>query len=98
MWVKVPSDMYAQWKLTLACSPVQSDQSFHCLHEKTASLAIQNAPSKDSDQNTQADLILHQASDLIIPGLVTNETAKICCRALILALFYSTMVIKNYSG
>ena len=38
------------------------------------------------------------ASDLIIPGLVTNGTAKICCRGLILALFYSTMVIKNYFG
>ena len=37
-------------------------------------------------------------SDLIIPGLVTNGTAKICCRGLILALFYSTMVIKNGFG
>ena len=37
-------------------------------------------------------------SDLIMPGLVTNGTAKICCRGLILALFYSTMVIKNYFG
>ena len=26
-------------------------------------------------------------SDLIIPGLVTNGTAKICCRGLILVLF-----------
>ena len=34
----------------------------------------------------------------IIPGLVTNGTAKICCRGLILALFYSTMVIKNDFG
>ena len=34
-------------------------------------------------------------SDLIIPGLVTNGTAKICCRGLILVLFNSTMVIKN---
>ena len=33
-------------------------------------------------------------SDLIIPGLVTNGTTKICCRGLILALFYSTVVIK----
>ena len=38
------------------------------------------------------------SSDLIIPGLVTNRTAKICCGGLILALFYSTMVIKNYFG
>ena len=37
-------------------------------------------------------------SDLIIHGLVTNGTAKICCHGLILALFYSTMVIKNYFG
>ena len=39
-----------------------------------------------------------QTSDLIIPGLVTNGTAKICCLGLILALFYSTMVIKNDFG
>ena len=37
-------------------------------------------------------------SDLIIPGLVTNGTAKICCLGLILALLYSTMVIKNDFG
>ena len=37
-------------------------------------------------------------SDLIIPGLVTNGTAKICCLGLILALFYSTVVIKNDFG
>ena len=37
-------------------------------------------------------------SDLIIPGLVTNGTAKICCRGLILVLFNSTMVIKNSFG
>ena len=42
-------------------------------------------------------LILH-FSDLIIPGLVTNGTAKICCRGLILVLFNSTMVIKNGFG
>ena len=28
----------------------------------------------------------------------TNGTAKICCRGLILALFYSTIVIKNDFG
>ena len=33
-------------------------------------------------------------SDLIIIGLVINGTAKICCLGLILALFYSTVVIK----
>ena len=38
------------------------------------------------------------SSDLIIPGLVTNGTAKICCLGLILALFYSTMIIKIYFG
>ena len=37
----------------------------------------------------------HENSDVIIPGLVTNGTTKICCLGLILALFYSTMVIKN---
>ena len=37
-------------------------------------------------------------SDLIIPGLVTNGTAQICCRDLILALFDSTKVIKKYFG
>ena len=39
-----------------------------------------------------------QRSDLIIPGLVTNGTPKICCRGLILALFYNTVVIKNDYG
>ena len=37
-------------------------------------------------------------SDLVIPGLVTNGTAKICCLGLILVLFYSIMVIKNDFG
>ena len=37
-------------------------------------------------------------SDLIIPRLVTNRTAKIRCLGLILALFNSTMVIKNDFG
>ena len=37
-------------------------------------------------------------SDLIIPGLVTNKTAKLCCLGLILALFYSTVIIKNDFG
>ena len=37
---------------------------------------------------------LIQISDLMIHGLVTNGTAKMCCLGLILALFYSTMVIK----
>ena len=41
---------------------------------------------------------LHMISDLIIPGLVINGTAKICCRGLILVLFNSTMVIKNGFG
>ena len=40
----------------------------------------------------------HLYSDLIIPRLVTNKTAKICCCGLMLALFYSTMVIKKYFG
>ena len=43
-------------------------------------------------------ITLHAGSDLIIPGLVTIGTAKICCRGLILALFYSTEVIKNDFG
>ena len=38
---------------------------------------------------------LSSTSDLIIPGLVTNGTAKICCLGLVLALFYRTMVIGN---
>ena len=41
---------------------------------------------------------IYAFSDLIIPGLVTNGTAKICCLGLILAPFYSTMVIKNDFG
>ena len=41
---------------------------------------------------------VHVISDLIIPRLVTNGTAKICCLGLILALFYSTMVIKKDFG
>ena len=36
--------------------------------------------------------------DLIIRGLVTKGTAKICCLGLILAQFYSTIVIKNDFG
>ena len=43
-------------------------------------------------------ITIRSSSDLIIPELVTNKTAKICCRGLMLALFYSTMVIKNYFG
>ena len=39
--------------------------------------------------------VLHKVLALIISGLVTNGTAKICCLGLILALFYSTMVIKS---
>ena len=42
--------------------------------------------------------LVYSCSDLIIPGLVTNGIAKICCRGLILALFYSTEVIKNDFG
>ena len=42
--------------------------------------------------------VLFSGSDLIIPGLVTNGTAKLCCRGFILVLFYSTMVIKNDFG
>ena len=41
---------------------------------------------------------IYEGSDLIIPGLVTNWTAKICCLGFILALFCSTMVIKNEFG
>ena len=33
----------------------------------------------------------HKNSDLIIPGLVTNGTAKICCRGLILVLFFTAL-------
>ena len=36
--------------------PVQSDQSLRCPYEETASLAIKNAPSEDSDQTAQSDL------------------------------------------
>ena len=43
---------------------------------------------------------IHFTSDLIIPGPVTNGTAKICCLGLSLALLNmcSTVVIKNDSG
>ena len=41
---------------------------------------------------------LNLVSELIIPRLVTDGTAKICCLGLILALFYSTVVIKNDFG
>ena len=43
-------------------------------------------------------MMLVITSDLVIPRLVTNGIAKICCHGLILALFYSTMVIKNDFG
>ena len=41
-----------------------------------------------------ANVHVYLSLDLIIPGLVTTGTAKICCLGLILALFESTMVIK----
>ena len=34
-----------------------------------------------------SNLVLNLSSDLIIPGLVTNGTAEICCLGLILVLF-----------
>ena len=40
-------------------------------------------------------VLVLMSSDLIIPGLDTNRTAKIRYLGLILALFYSIMVIKN---
>ena len=51
-----------------------------------------------SPNEAKPGMCIDIVSDLIIPGLVTNRTAKICCRCLILALFYSTMVIKKYFG
>ena len=36
--------------------------------------------------------------DLVIPGLVTNGTAKICCLGLILVLFYNIVIVKYDFG
>ena len=45
------SDMCTQQVLKSACASAQYDQSFRCPHEETLHhLAIQNAPSGDSDQ------------------------------------------------
>ena len=59
-------------------------------HKETEQIQIrrrvlQNAALKNaaSDQELQ----FAYSSDLIIPGLVTNGTAKICCLGLILTLF-----------
>ena len=49
-------------------------------------------------QQKRSLLTVSYFSDLIIPGLVTNGTAKICCHGLSLALFNSSMVIKNGFG
>ena len=56
--------------------------------------------NKTNSSDTEAFFFLEfeSISDLIIPGLVTNGTAKICCLGLILALFCSTVVIKNDFG
>ena len=46
MWKNILSDMYAQQRLKSAWASMQSDQSLHCPHEETASLAIQDMPRK----------------------------------------------------
>ena len=55
---------------------------------------LQSEETPDHHREEEQDMVLNY-SDLIIPGLVTNGTAKICCLSLILAQLYSTMVIKN---
>ena len=45
--------MCAQRRLKSACTSAQSDRSRLCPQEETASLAIQNAPSEDSDQTSR---------------------------------------------
>ena len=61
MWENVPTDMPAQRRLKSACPFSQSDQSSMPSWSNLASLAIQNAPSEDSDQTAHArsDLNLH---------------------------------------
>ena len=52
-WENVPSKTWAQRRLNSICESAQSDQSLCYLHEETAFLAIQNAPSEDSDQTAR---------------------------------------------
>ena len=55
-------------------------------------------PQDDRRQTGELKVICSSISDLIIPGIVTKGTAKIYCLGLILALFYSTLAIKNDFG
>ena len=49
MWVKVPSDMYAQLRLKSTCASTQSDQSLHCPHVETLHAWISKMLFEDSD-------------------------------------------------
>ena len=62
-WKNVPSDMCAQERLKSAYASMLhvSDHSSLSARKKTVSLAMQNAPSEDSDQTAQANLKLHLA-------------------------------------
>ena len=51
-------------------------------------------PSTFGQNPYNEEIVISRTSDIIISGLVTNETAKICCLGLILALFYSAVVRK----
>ena len=53
MWENVPSDIYAQRRLKLACSSAQSHQYSVSSWRNFASLAIQIAPSEDSEQTAR---------------------------------------------
>ena len=70
-WETIPFDMCTHLRLESACTATQSDQRIHCPHEKNpASLAIQNAPSKESDQTVEMHMLIwifagHTFSDIV---------------------------------
>ena len=72
--------MCIQCRLKSACTSVQSDQSLLPMWRNIASLAIQNAPSEDSDQTAQMCRLLWI--------LVGHTLHKVCLVTLWLNLFW----------
>ena len=68
----VPSDKCTQLRLKSACISMQSDQSSLSTWKNFASLAIQDAPSEDSDPIAQMYL------RICAPSEVSDQTAHSC--------------------
>ena len=66
--------MCDQRRLKSACASAKSDHILRYLHEETASSAIKNMPSEDSDQPAQADLNLRWAHMSEVPFLTLRFT------------------------